>query len=656
MNEKQHRFVTLCIAFIFVGWLFAPLTATAMNVGDKAPSFQLKDINGVGHALAATKGREMTVLYFFDSGSRSNQEGLLMLDSLLKRYKDTQLTVWGITRSPKSEARSFAKDAALGFPVLLDDQKKVAKLYKVGPVLPVVCTLGPELTVIDYFQGGGKSAEIVLVRLAERQLNRNQPQLALALGAAAARKNPDNTEALAVQGYAALKQGKVGEAEKVFNKIAAKPGKDALAGKEGQAAVKLQQGQIQQAMALVDDVTRNDPQRAYAHKLKGDLLAEQGDTRGAQKAYEQAVRQPVAADFQKAEANNQLGRVLAYQGQYDQAREYYDQAITLDPYYLEPTSNKGVAYEREGMWTQALGEYRRALVLDQNDTVAAVLARKAEQMLSQQKDTSRQDRIRKLVKDLAERFQKQTAVKTEAPEDTWTSRPMVVTFIDMKESGGLSARDGLAMALSTRLGELLKKSGRVQVVDRALIEQLLQELNLGTSELADPATALRLGRILAAKLIGTGSLMHLPDSTMLNLRLIDTETSAVAKTVNRRIGPDGNLDNELFKLNRDILRAVMETYPLQGFVIEVDAGEVMLNLGGNQGVTTGSAFNVVEGGKTIKYKGRVLQREAKSVAQLEVVRVEPDLCFAKIVKQQRPLASDDKVKEVLTEAMVGVQN
>jgi tetratricopeptide (TPR) repeat protein len=650
MNVRHYDFIKVAVGLILAAILLITPASAGLNPGDTAPAFTLSDTNEGQHILESAQGRRMTVLYFFDSTSRSNQEGLLMLDNLLKRYQDTQLTVWGITRSSKTDARTFAQQAGLNFPILLDGQG-VSRQYQVGPILPVVCTLGPDLKVLDYFQGGGKTAEIMLVRLAERQLSRNQPQLAQAIGVAVAQKNPDNAEALAVQGYAALKQGKVAEAETVFTKIAARPGKDALVGKEGQAAVKVRQGQTKQALALVDEVVHDAPDRGYAIKLKGDLLSEQGDTRGAQQAYELAVRQPETAPFQKAEAQNQLGRLYAQQGSFQQARSLYDQAIALDPYYLEPTSNKGVAYEKEGMWAKALDEYRRTLALDQNDAVAAVLARKAEQMLAQQKDPNRQERIRQLVKDLAARFKSAKPADQVVAADSWTSRPMVVSFVDMTESGGLSSRDGLALALSTRLGEMLKDSGRVQVVERALLEELLTELNLGSSELADPNTALRLGRILAAKLIGTGTLMYLPDSTMVSLRLIDTETSAVAKTLNRRITLDQSLDSELYKLNREILRTVMEKYPLQGYVVEAQTQEVMLNIGSSQGVVAGSAFDVVEGGGTIQYKGRTLQRAGKTVGRLEVSRVEPDLCFAKIVAQQRPLKTDDQVKEVILDSV-----
>jgi hypothetical protein len=136
--------------------------------------------------------------------------------------------------------------------------------------------------------------------------------------------------------------------------------------------------------------------------------------------------------------------------------------------------------------------------------------------------------------------------------------------------------------------------------------------------------------------------------------MIDTETTAIAKTITHRLPDNADLERELFDLNRDVLKAVMDQYPLQGYVVQVDGKEVMLNLGRNQGVTPGTTFDVIEMGKEITYKGRVLKSESQSVARLEVVRVEPDLCFARIIEQKREPARDDQVKEVVLEmAMKG---
>ncbi len=649
---KRGCFLFSGLVFMVIVWLVAADgAAAALTVGQEAPTFSLKDTGGQAHALGQIGGPQMAVLYFFDAGSPASQEGLLVLGRLLRQYPDQQLTVWGITRSSQDKVIQFKQEAQLPFPVLLDNGD-VCSRYGAKTIMPVVCVLGPGSKVLDYFQGGGQMAETMLLRLAERQIHREKPQLAGAIASSVSRKNPANVQAKAVEGYAALAQGKNDEAAHVFDQIVASGGAEATIGQEGQAAVLARQGQTEKALALAEEVTRKAPQRVMAQKIKGDMFMSKGDRQAAARAYEAAANPVEAPAFQQAEARNQLGRFYTEEGSYDKARDLFDQAVRIDPYYVIPTSNKGVTYEKQGMWDKALAEYRQALALDQTDTVAVVLSRKAEQMLALQKDTAGKQRMDQLVRELAQRYNNQKGRSNQQPADDWTSRPMVLTFVDIQEKGGLAERDGLAIVLATRLGELLNSTGRVQVVDRALLENLLSELNIGSSELADPETALRLGKVLAAKLIGTGSLLYLPESTLLNLRMIDTETTAIAQTITLRITGNADLERELFNLNRSILRNVMDRYPLQGFVVQVDAREAMINLGSRQGVATGTRFEVIEEAEPITYKGRTLRGAAKGVARLEVVRVEPDLCYARIVERQRELSRDDKVKEVIPQEAI----
>lgn len=641
-------FVLMAVCMVFGPVAAGMADSGAPARGRTAAAFSLPDVQGGQHTLSEIKGREMTVLFFFDAGSAASQEGLLMLDRLWGQYGDKQLSVWGITRSPKAAVLDFNRKAGLRFPILLDGED-VSSRYNAKLILPVVCTIGPGLEILDYFQGGGKTAEVMLVRLAERQIHRDRPQLAGAIAASVAQKDPGNAEAKAVQGYAALAEGKTDQAKAVFDRIAAEPGRDAVIGLEGQAIVLARQGKTDQALAVTEELTRKAPRRSLAHKVKGDLLIAKGDRSAAAKAYQQAVEQPEAPVFLKAEACNQLGRLYSQDGNYKEARALFDQAANLDPYYLEPTSNKGVTYEKEGMWSKALAEYRQALALNRADTVAAVLARKAERILALQQDKADKQRMDKLIGTLVKRYRMQKSAASDRPADEWTSRPLVLSFVDIQEKGGLSSRDGMAVVLATRLGELLGASGRVQVVERVVLERLLSELNLGASDLADPQTALKLGRLLAAKLIGTGSLIYLPDSTLLNLRLVDAETTAVAQTIMHRMTVSGDLERELFDLNRAILKMVTQKYPLQGYVVQSEDREAMINLGRNQGVSTGTTFELFEPGQVITYKGRVLRGESKRVGRLEVVRVAPDLCYARILQAKRAPVRDDRVREVVTE-------
>ena len=178
------------------------------------------------------------------------------------------------------------------------------------------------------------------------------------------------------------------------------------------------------------------------------------------------------------------------------------------------------------------------------------------------------------------------------------------------------------------------------------MDRLLEELNLGSSELADPATALQLGRILAAKLVATGTLLHLPDQSLLSLRLIDTETTAIPQVLTQKLTSGAlDIEQELERVNREILQTVMEKYPLRGFIVQVNGNQAVINIGEKQGVVMGTSFEVIEQGEAIVYKGRKLQGLAKTVARLEVVEVQPDMSVVSILDSERPLQQDDKVAE-----------
>ena len=623
-----------------IGFCHAQLTS-----GQIAPVFSLKDFKGNAYDLSRMKDHPMIILYFFDVESRPSQQGLLNIDQLSKQYKDANLMVWGVTRSSADKVNKFITTVQPSFPVLMDTSG-VSDLYHARLILPTICILGPDLKLLDYFQGGGKTTEVMLLRLAERELQRNQIILAKTISQNIENKNPQNLKAKTIKGYAALKEGNLSEAEKTFSDLSKIKGKGEVLGKEGLAAVYAQKGQAEKTFALAKEVEQKAPDRAYVHVLKGDILYGQGKKKEAEAEYRKAVQKKSAEPYQKAVAYNQYGRFHASLGKYQRARELYDQAIDIDPYYIEATSNKGITYEKQGKWDKALEAYRQALILDKKDTFAAVLADKAQEMLDLQKNVAQKKRMDNLVKELAARYRSQKKL-WHRTEDTWTSRPMILSFVDFQEKGGLAQRDGFSTVITTRLAQQLNASGRLQVVERILMERLLEELNLGSSDLADSETALKLGKVLAAKIIGTGSLYYLPNGTLLSLRLIDTETSSIPKVVTKQLNSGASLKTELNRLNREILKTIILKYPLQGYVVQTTKDQTMINLGSKQGVVLGTKFEVLEEQKPVKYKGKLLHSSPKAFAQIEIVRVEPDLCYARILQQERPLKSDDKVREKL---------
>ena len=371
-----------------------------------APDFSLTDLQGTAHRLSDYGSNPMLVLYFFDATSRPSQEGLLSLNKLAKRFDTAGMAVWGITRASREVATEFTEQANLNFPVLLDTSD-VSNLYNARLILPTVCILGPGLKVLDTFQGGGKTTEVMLVRLAERTLQRKETMIAKAISDTIIEKNPENIEAKSVKGYAEIKEGNLAKAEKIFQTISKDKGSGEFAGKEGLSAVYARTGDTEKALKLADEVVQKAPERTYAHVVKADILYSQNKKQEAEAEYRKAIESKTAQPYQKAVALNQFGRFFASVGNYEEARTLYDQAVDVDPYYIEAMSNKGMTYEKEGNWDKALSEYRQVLSLNEADTFASVLAQKAEEMIAIQKDAIKSKEIDTLVKDLAKRFRKQ---------------------------------------------------------------------------------------------------------------------------------------------------------------------------------------------------------------------------------------------------------
>jgi len=639
------RIFLLSIFILLCSLIAGNVCLAVVELNKAAPLFQEKDSEGNLYDLSALKTKSMIILYFFDVESGPSQEMFLNLVGLSKKYDESDMTVLGITRSDPRKVAQFIQKTGPGFPIIIDSSD-ISRAYQATMILPTVCIIGPDLKVLDYFQGGGKTTEMMLVRLAERTLQRNQTVLAKDITEEAIKQNPENANAKNIAAIIELKQGNVDQALADFDNLSKSPEKNTqVLGDEGKIAVHVHKGETEKALELARQVKEKAPERPLPYIVEGDELYRQNRKDEAGKEWEKAAQKKDGELIHKVQAYDQFGRFLASVGEYDHARRLYDLSVETDPYNIVAMSNKGVTYEKEDNWEMAFDAYQKALSINSMDTFSMVLAQRAQEMINLQKDAQKKERVDRLVKELAERFRKQESTRFKKDEDTWTSRPMILSFVDIQEQGGLAERDGLSTVIATGISSHLNDSGRVQVVERLLIERLLEELNLGSSELADPETTLRLGQILAAKLLGTGTVFILPGATLLNLRLIDTETTAIAQVFSEKYPSMFSLEQELDRLNRQILNTIEKKYPLRGFIVQVDDNQVMINIGSKQGVLPGISFEVLEEQKPIKYKGRMLQPEPLPVATIEIKRVDQDFSFATILSQDRSFKVDSKVQE-----------
>jgi tetratricopeptide (TPR) repeat protein len=619
-----------------------------LKAGQAAPLFMLKDTQGDSFELVGMRDQPMVIIYFFDVNSRPSQEGLLHLDELAKTYKDSDLVVWGVTRSDKSEVSRFLSRSKLSFPVLIDSGK-VSEVYAARIVLPTVCIIGPDLKLLDYFQGGGKTTEKMLVTLAEHQLQRRNTEVAKAISDQVARKDPQNVHARTVKGYAQLKEGDLEAAEKTFYSLSRAKGKGEVEGKEGLSQVYAHKGQPNKAMQMADEVQNKAGRRAFTHVVKGDLLYSRNKAREAEAEYRKAVEKPGGPPAHRAVAYNQLGRIYALKGKYHQSRKMYEQAVALDPFYIEATSNKGMTYERQGEWAKALEAYRRAQTIDRNDPFAPMLAAHAQKMMLLESDSEKRKAFNTQIDTYVKRYKEKTANPAANGQDPWTSGSIVLALTEPAETGGLAMRDGFGRVLTLKLADQLQASGRVQVIEPIVVERVIKRLGLTRNHMDDIDIVVRLAQAFGADLLGKGRLFHLSEGTMLNLKIMDIHSAKPPHEINRKFASAVTLKKDLHWLNRKILTTIMTHYPMKAYVVEVTGNQVLMNLGARQGVVVGALFDVIEEKPPVDYKGKQFQPEPAVMATVEVVKVDSDFAYAHIKEQRRKVHVDDKLRESLSQ-------
>ena len=102
--------------------------------------------------------------------------------------------------------------------------------------------------------------------------------------------------------------------------------------------------------------------------------------------------------------------------------------------------------------------------------------------------------------------------------------------------------DGRTTVLGTYIAEELVTDlfavGKLEIVERGLLDKVLGELKLGASGVIDPETAKQVGRLAGVDAIVTGTVTDLQSLVALNCRLIDTQTGRIFAAAQTKIIKD----------------------------------------------------------------------------------------------------------------------
>jgi tetratricopeptide (TPR) repeat protein len=383
------------------------------------------------------------------------------------------------------------------------------------------------------------------------------------------------------------------------------------------------EGNYEQALNAAKVLVAKDASLRLGYLIEGEIYFRKGELDSARAAFQGALQASKGTDSQKAKALVGLGRIASLKKQTDKALNYYKMATEADPGDEQGYLSQALLLDALGNYEGALDLFSRAGKLVPDDRNLSAIAGETRKKIALQKDREKQVRIDNLVKELL-------ATKESKPDvavwDGWTARPLTLWIMDFNIQG-YSLQEGEERLIAAGLTDHLLQNSRAQIIERALLDTLLQELKLGTSKLADRRAALTLGRILAARLIVFGRIIYSGPETHVSMRLVETEAGRVTAAFSETIGAAVPVSVITAKLAEKLMGKLHQHFPLRGKILNQEGQVVQMNIGKSAGVEIGQRFKVVN-----------------EKANLEVTEIHDDTCFAKLLNADKPLNVGQRVE------------
>ncbi len=116
---------------------------------------------------------------------------------------------------------------------------------------------------------------------------------------------------------------------------------------------------------------------------------------------------------------------------------------------------------------------------------------------------------------------------TDAPTQNRSGDRLTVAVLEFEDTSRTNELSGLGRSLQSFLTTDLSVSRDMQLVERARLDSVFAEINLGKTKFLEPATAAKLGKGVGAKAVLTGSFWIQNDEMRIDARLVHVETGQV---------------------------------------------------------------------------------------------------------------------------------
>ena len=223
-----------------------------------------------------------------------------------------------------------------------------------------------------------------------------------------------------------------------------------------------------------------------------------------------------------------------------------------------------------------------------------------------------------------------------------------IAVLDFELIGDKMETSGMGAILSEWFITGIVKSGRFDVVERAMLQKIVAEQKLSATGVIDETSAAALGKILGVKVIITGSVLKMRDTIEINSRVISVESGSIIAAENIRSGSS----SDLHALVDELIAKILQNFPLTGYIVKKDQKQVIIDLGLDSGLTSGTEFIAYKEGEVIKHPktGEVLDVVQIVTGKLRITKVSKNVAEGQILTEEPGgIEYGNLVKSVLKE-------
>jgi len=210
-----------------------------------------------------------------------------------------------------------------------------------------------------------------------------------------------------------------------------------------------------------------------------------------------------------------------------------------------------------------------------------------------------------------------------------------IAVLDFQIQGGRNDNPDMGKIVAEWFITALVQEGRFDVIERRLLEKVLQEQKIGVSGIVDESSASKLGKVLGAKIVITGTVLEFQNVLEVNARILEVESSSIiaAESVKSSSGA-ARLEDLVVEMSQKIIK----DFPLEGYIAQRNEKSVLLDLGHRAGIRKGMRFIAYKEGRVIKHPktGEILDIETIETGEIEITAVNTKTSTGTIVKELAP--------------------